>query len=334
MQPQILVNFGYGGRTMILADKIIEERKKNGWTQEDLAQKLGVSRQSVSKWESAGAIPDLKKIIQLADLFEVSTDYLLKDEIEKENTDISCDTDCVLHRVSMEEANAYMDEKKKAAPMLANATTLCILSLVPLFLVSTLNDGLAIGIACTALIVTVALAVFIFVKTEIKLSPLQYLEQEPFETEYGVTGLVKEKNQSYQEHYSFSLACGVVLCILSVIPLIIAGCMEASDYVCTLCLAVLLILVSVGVNILIRVSTIKSSYDTLLQEDDFTKKEKLVKKKTETFTCVYWCLVTAVYLGWSLWTKQWDVTYMIWPVAAVLYAAMYGIVRMIMKLEK
>ena len=49
---------------MILANKIIEERKKNGWTQEDLAQKLSVSRQSVSKWESAGAIPDLKKIIQ------------------------------------------------------------------------------------------------------------------------------------------------------------------------------------------------------------------------------------------------------------------------------
>ncbi|MCC3353768.1 XRE family transcriptional regulator [Holdemanella biformis] len=264
----------------------------------------------------------------------MSTDYLLKDEIEKEKIDTSCDTDCELHRVTMEEANAYMNEKKKAAPMLANATTLCILSLVPLFLVSTLNDGLAIGIACTILLGMVALAVFIFIKTGIKLSPLQYLEQEPFETEYGVTGLVKEKNQSYQEHYSFSLACGVVLCILSVIPLIIAGCMEASDYVCTLCLAVLLILVSIGVNILIRVSTIKSSYDTLLQEGDYTKKEKLVKKKTETFTGVYWCLVTAVYLGWSLWTKQWDVTYMIWPVAAVLYAAMYGIVRMIMKLEK
>lgn len=96
---------------MILADKIIEERKKNGWTQEDLAQKLGVSRQSVSKWESAGAIPDLKKIIQLADLFGVSTDYLLKDEIEKEKIDTSCDTDCELHRVTMEEANAYMNEK-------------------------------------------------------------------------------------------------------------------------------------------------------------------------------------------------------------------------------
>jgi len=319
---------------MILADKIIEERKKNGWTQEDLAQKLGVSRQSVSKWESAGAIPDLKKIIQLADLFGVSTDYLLKDEVEKENTETICDTDCELHRVSMEEANTYMDEKKKAAPMLANATTLCILSPIPLFLISTFNNGLAIGIACTILLGMVALAVFIFIKTGIKLSSLEYLEQEPFETEYGVTGLVKEKNQNYQEHYSFCLACGVVLCILSVIPLIIAGCMEASDYVCTLCLAVLLILVSVGVNILIRVSTIKSSYDTLLQEGDYMKKEKLAKKKTETFTVVYWCLVTAVYLGWSLWTKQWDITYMIWPVAAVLYAALYGIVRMVMKLDK
>lgn len=41
---------------MILADKITEERKKNGWSQEELANQLGVSRQAVSKWESAGAV--------------------------------------------------------------------------------------------------------------------------------------------------------------------------------------------------------------------------------------------------------------------------------------
>ena len=69
---------------MILADKITEERKKNGWSQEELADKLGVSRQAVSKWESAGAVPDLQRIIQLSELFSVSTDYLLKDEMEVE----------------------------------------------------------------------------------------------------------------------------------------------------------------------------------------------------------------------------------------------------------
>ena len=53
---------------MILADKIIEERKKNGWSQEELAEKIGVSRQAVSKWEGAGSIPDLQRVIQLATL--------------------------------------------------------------------------------------------------------------------------------------------------------------------------------------------------------------------------------------------------------------------------
>lgn len=180
--------------------------------------------------------------------------------------------------------------------MLANATTLCILSPISLFLVSTFNNGLAIAVACTILLGMVALAVFIFVKTGIKLSHLQYLEQEPFETEYGVTGLVKEKNQSYQEHYSFSLACGVVLCILSVIPLIIAGCMEASDYVCTLCLAVLLILVSIGVNILIRVSTIKVAMIHCCKKVIIRKRKACKEENGNIHRCV---LVSCdSYLSW------------------------------------
>ena len=54
---------------MILADKITEERKKNGWSQEELANQLGVSRQAVSKWESAGAVPDLQRILQMSAFF-------------------------------------------------------------------------------------------------------------------------------------------------------------------------------------------------------------------------------------------------------------------------
>ena len=64
---------------MILADKIINERKKNGWSQEELADMLNVSRQSVSKWEGAQSVPDLQKILKMAEIFSVSTDYLLKD---------------------------------------------------------------------------------------------------------------------------------------------------------------------------------------------------------------------------------------------------------------
>ena len=69
---------------VILADKIIELRKKNGWSQEQLAQKLNVTRQSISKWEGAQSVPDLQKIILLSEIFGVTTDYLIKDEIEEE----------------------------------------------------------------------------------------------------------------------------------------------------------------------------------------------------------------------------------------------------------
>lgn len=63
---------------MIFADKLIALRKKAGWSQEELAQQLNVSRQSVSKWEGAQSVPDLDKIVQLSRIFGVSTDYLLR----------------------------------------------------------------------------------------------------------------------------------------------------------------------------------------------------------------------------------------------------------------
>ena len=68
---------------MLLSEKIMSLRKRNGWSQEELAQQLGVSRQSVSKWESMASMPDIQKIMAMSELFGVSTDYLLKDELEE-----------------------------------------------------------------------------------------------------------------------------------------------------------------------------------------------------------------------------------------------------------
>ena len=73
-----------GGGAYDIRDKIINLRKKNGWSQEELAHKLGVSRQSISKYEGAQAVPDLDKILKLSQIFGVTTDYLIKDEMEEE----------------------------------------------------------------------------------------------------------------------------------------------------------------------------------------------------------------------------------------------------------
>ena len=69
---------------MILADKITALRKKAGWSQEELAEQLGVTRQSVSQWEGAQSVPDMDKVVQMSRLFGVTTDFLLKDELSEE----------------------------------------------------------------------------------------------------------------------------------------------------------------------------------------------------------------------------------------------------------
>ena len=69
----------HGGIHMKINDKICDLRKKAGWSQEQLAEKIEVSRQAVSKWESGQSLPDIEKVVMLADIFHVSTDYLLRD---------------------------------------------------------------------------------------------------------------------------------------------------------------------------------------------------------------------------------------------------------------
>lgn len=122
---------------MILADKIIDLRKKAGWSQDELASKLNVTRQSVSKWEGAQSIPDMERIVRMSRLFGVTTDYLLKDELETEEfSSADADTGTSLRRVSMEQASNYLALRKAAAPRIALATLLCIVSPIVLIVLA------------------------------------------------------------------------------------------------------------------------------------------------------------------------------------------------------
>ena len=107
---------------MILADKIVNLRKRAGWSQEELAEKMGVSRQSISKWEGAQSVPDMNRILKLSEVFCVSTDYLLRDDIEElqclvnpseEAKEIENDKGETLIKVSLETANEYLEYCKK-----------------------------------------------------------------------------------------------------------------------------------------------------------------------------------------------------------------------------
>lgn len=86
-----------GGRTMTLGDKLSRLRKENNYTQEQLADVLGVSRQAISKWESDTTYPETEKLIRMSELFDCSLDYLLKDKVETDNK-VQTDDAVVLFR--------------------------------------------------------------------------------------------------------------------------------------------------------------------------------------------------------------------------------------------
>lgn len=68
---------------MEFSQKLADLRRREGFSQEQLADRLGVTRQSVSKWEGGAAMPDIGKLISLSELFDVSVDYLVKDYLEE-----------------------------------------------------------------------------------------------------------------------------------------------------------------------------------------------------------------------------------------------------------
>ncbi|MBO4265261.1 MAG: helix-turn-helix transcriptional regulator [Clostridia bacterium] len=325
---------------MILADKIIEERKKLGLSQEELAEKLSVSRQAVSKWESAQSIPDLQKIILMSELFSVSTDYLLKDEMEPERKG-SCEYDVIstVRRVSMEEANVFMKTEAEQSKTVAFGVLLCILSPVLLIFLSGLSGANIAGITETVAVVIgllqlflfIAIAVFLFIFYAGKTERFDYLKKEPFETAYGVSGLVKEKKKAYGTVYIKYLSCGVGLCILSPVPLIFAALISDADALVVSMAALLLCIVAIGVFMIVRVALINESYEILLQEGDFCKTEKQKSKAAESavdaVSSIYWCLATGGYLAWSFISNDWKFTWIVWPVAGVLFVPIITVVK-------
>lgn len=325
---------------MILADKIMNLRKKAGWSQEELAEKMGVSRQSISKWEGALSIPDMNRILKLAEIFNVSTDYLLRDEMEeiernpaseKEMPGIS---DEKLVPVSLEMANEYVQYCKRSSVPVALGVMLCILSPTMLIALSvagelghialTEDQGAMLGLC--VLILMVVTAVVLFVVNGHFGEKYDFLEKEPLDTEYGVDGMVREKMQKYEKRHVLEMSTGIAFCVISCIPLFLAAFISQgeNDFLFAVAVDILLVLVATGVFLIVSTSIIWNGFQVLLEEGDYTR---IAKRQNKRIGGIYWGITTAVYLLVSFLSMKWNYTWIIWPVAAVVYGVVTIVYR-------
>lgn len=212
-----------------------------------------------------------------------------------------------------------------------------MLAPIPLIVLSGISDiykviseGLAAGIGVAMLLLSVAMAVYMFIMSSAKKKEFEFLEKEAFETEYGVVGMVREKRSEYAPTHTRKIALGVVMCILSAVPLVLVACMSEErnvELLAVACVGFLLLLVSYGVNFIVNTCIIQGSFDKLLQENDYTLESKKSNAFIEKISGVYWSVVIAGYLGWSFLSGRWDITWMVWPVAGILFGAVSGIIK-------
>ena len=321
---------------MILAEKIMEERKKNGWSQEELAEKLGVSRQSVSKWESAQSVPDLQRILEMSRLFNVSTDYLLKDEVEERpSAEPSEDSGKELRRVSMEEANRFLSDNQKFAGKISIGCLISILCPVPLFGIMAfqkagmlpLTENAAGGLGIILLLAIVAVSLIFFIPGAMAHAKWDWLEKDIFDTEYGVEGMVKAKAEKFKSNFIRAITGGVVTILFGVIAFVAGAVIDENNtplHMGLFCL--MLACIAIAVFMIVNAGIITDGYSMLLQEGDYSKEEKS-NVLLKAITPLYWMIVTAIYLGWSFLTNRWEITWIVWAIAGVLYGGLSVVLK-------
>lgn len=336
---------------MILAEKIMRLRKQQGWSQEDLAIRLDVSRQSVSKWESGASLPDLDKILQLGELFSVSTDFLLKDEIEEpgrakqegnEATEETTEEDWWKEEkrsrtVSREEANDYLTLVRKISWKNAAAVSVCVLSAAPLIVLAGIaeNRGNALTedtagiLGVIILLIMIACAVAVFISTGMQLEKYSYLEKEPVALSPDVTEMIQQMKENFDPTKRVCIIAGVMICILSAVPLLCVVMLQRSEIAIILSVAVLLVIVAGAVFLFVYSGVIAGGYNKLLEEEDYTREKKVQNRRNEEFGGIYWSVVTAAYLLISFLTKRWDLTWLVFAVGGLLYAAVCGILAFV-----
>ncbi|MBO4262917.1 MAG: helix-turn-helix domain-containing protein [Clostridia bacterium] len=317
---------------MKLAEKLILLRKKNGWSQEELAEKAGVALQTVSEWESGQSAPDIEQIVKLGELFGVSTDSLLKDEVQSENSSASAPKKDV-KRVSFEEATEYIEQRKRASRIISIATFLCILSPIALLiLAAAANTGviaLAENVACiigiVALFIFVTIAVAMFVYCGFTNAPYEYIERSAeYELEQGVGEKVAEMQKAFRNRYVLCNIIAICFCVLSPVPVTVAAFL-GNQFLTVVFLCVTIIFAGIGVFLFVSNGVRWASMQKLLIKGENAGNAASRSAITENVRSCYWGVIVAIYLLWSFLSGQWNISWLVFVVCGVLYPVVMSI---------
>ena len=292
------MNFGENLQTL---------RKQNNYSQEDLADKLQVSRQAVSKWESGTGFPETEKLISICDLFDCSMDELVKGKISID---------------SNSEREAYDSFMNKFSKSISLAIMLILIGTTLLLTVLGFNeDNNMLGIIVLLIFVIFAVPILI----------VRGIEMENFKTKYPKLSnfYSQEEIDNYNNKFSKIIAFSISFILIGVVALMITLALKLFNEGSTFPVSILMCFVTIAVPILVNAGIQKDKYDI----EKYNKINSIVSKteidKVGKYCGVIMIITIIIYLLISFIFNIWEISWIAFPVGGMLC----GIVSILLNKE-
>ena len=239
--------------------------------------------------------------------------------------------------VSVEEAKDYMMASKKFGRIIAIGVFLCILSpatLIVYFGQETVVESLGTILGFIILFTLIAIAVGLFIYAGMNLAKFSHLKANIIVPK-NVQEIVKIEKTKFDSKFIVGLIISVTLFIFSPIPLIVFSAVNdelgIEKYRYSTGVGLLLFMIAVGCLIIISLAMIKDSHNALLQIESYSKEKKKEDKLVGAVAGIYWPMVVAGFLLWSFIGNAWHISWLIWPIAGVLFGGIAGIISALNK---
>jgi MFS family permease len=179
----------------------------------------------------------------------------------------------------------------------------------------------------------VGTAVGIFIYYGMQMKPFDYMDKEALETEYGVEGMVRDRMERYNPSHIKFMIIGVLLCVLSCIPIFVAMILGENEWNLIIGVCLLLIMVAVGVLLIVRTNIIMEAMKSLLEEGEFSRENKRESRRNEAIMTIYWLTAIVIFLAFSFLTNRWDRSWIIWPVAGIGCGILTAVLKVVRSRE-
>ena len=283
-------------RKMNFAENLQNLRKKKNMTQDELAEKLQLSRQAVSKWESGSGYPETEKIISICEIFDCSMDELVRGKItldKKDNYDLVMST---------------------SAKQVSIAVTLILLS-VSIFLTiiglsPDVEQSSLIGIC--VILLGVAFAVPLFIVNGFKI--------EEFKKKNPILNNVYNENEVEvgKTKYTKFTAIGISIILMGVMIMMLLLGLKIGGEESSLPVAILMYFITIGTSIIVYASNMKEKFDILKYNKENTLEYKEVKNKVGKICGIIMLITTIIFLIWGFTLNMWEINWLVYPIGGIL----------------